>query len=230
MPEGDENICKMSSKYHFVNDYLYKPINEEEDGGTLQYSDRYYPEGYHAGANMELDGNVSPQVQQRKHNAQHKRPSSGTNQQRRRPAEYFEDPAEEAEEEEPNKFSFQQAPASPRRSQQKSQQLSSQQEFLRASQSRTKAGPSPVSDAAAAPEDTADEDRYEDEEEDPEGATGDEAAQDQEAPQARSQSSPSQPDHAAFMSPDEINVDLAQRRPLGYADQQQHDGEPGDHQ
>ncbi|CAG0924394.1 unnamed protein product [Notodromas monacha] len=144
MPEGDENICKMSSKYHFVNDYLYKPINEEEDGGTLQYSDRYYPEGYHAGANMELDGNVSPQVQQRKHNAQHKRPSSGTNQQRRRPAEYFEDPAEEAEEEEPNKFSFQQAPASPRRSQQKSQQLSSQQEFLRASQSRTKAGPSPV--------------------------------------------------------------------------------------
>lgn len=30
MPPSDENICDQSSKYHFVNDYLYKPINMEE--------------------------------------------------------------------------------------------------------------------------------------------------------------------------------------------------------
>lgn len=30
MPPSNENICEQSSKYHFVNDYLYKPINMEE--------------------------------------------------------------------------------------------------------------------------------------------------------------------------------------------------------
>lgn len=30
MPPSDENICEQSAKYHFVNDYLYKPINMEE--------------------------------------------------------------------------------------------------------------------------------------------------------------------------------------------------------
>lgn len=30
MPPSDENICQQSQKYHFVNDYLYKPINMEE--------------------------------------------------------------------------------------------------------------------------------------------------------------------------------------------------------
>lgn len=30
MPPSEENICEQSAKYHFVNDYLYKPINMEE--------------------------------------------------------------------------------------------------------------------------------------------------------------------------------------------------------
>lgn len=30
MPPSDENICQQSQKYHFVNEYLYKPINMEE--------------------------------------------------------------------------------------------------------------------------------------------------------------------------------------------------------
>lgn len=30
MPPSNENICEQSAKYHFVNDYLYKPINMAE--------------------------------------------------------------------------------------------------------------------------------------------------------------------------------------------------------
>ncbi|CAG5002291.1 unnamed protein product, partial [Parnassius apollo] len=47
MPSTQENICQRSSKYHFVNDYLYRPINEEEHmrkpSVILKYSDRFYP-------------------------------------------------------------------------------------------------------------------------------------------------------------------------------------------
>ncbi|CAO1346080.1 unnamed protein product [Diamesa serratosioi] len=48
MPPSNENICEQSSKYTFVNDYLYKPINMEEHQSkpnvTLRYHERYYPE------------------------------------------------------------------------------------------------------------------------------------------------------------------------------------------
>lgn len=51
MPPSSENICENSSQFHFVNDYLYKPINEEEvqrkPNVTLRYSDRYYPDSYY---------------------------------------------------------------------------------------------------------------------------------------------------------------------------------------
>ncbi|XP_041988593.1 probable basic-leucine zipper transcription factor Q [Aricia agestis] len=47
MPPTHDNICTKSSKYHFVNDYLYRPVNEEEvqrkPNVSLRYSDRYYP-------------------------------------------------------------------------------------------------------------------------------------------------------------------------------------------
>lgn len=54
MPPSSDNICQKSSKYHFVNDYLYKPLNAEEaqtrPNVTLRYSDRFYPsEVYHDG-------------------------------------------------------------------------------------------------------------------------------------------------------------------------------------
>lgn len=51
MPPSNDNICTQSSKFHFVNDYLYKPINSEEVGRkpnvTLRYSERYYPENFY---------------------------------------------------------------------------------------------------------------------------------------------------------------------------------------
>lgn len=50
MPPGGDNICEKSHDYHFVNDFLYKPLNLEEyqqkPNITLRYSDRYYPEQY----------------------------------------------------------------------------------------------------------------------------------------------------------------------------------------
>lgn len=51
MPPSSDNICKQSAQYHFVNDYLYRPINAEEHQNkpnvTLRYADRYYPENYY---------------------------------------------------------------------------------------------------------------------------------------------------------------------------------------
>lgn len=53
MPPGQDNICAKSSQFHFVNDFLYKPINLEEHQRkpniSLKYSDRYYPENYYSG-------------------------------------------------------------------------------------------------------------------------------------------------------------------------------------
>uniref|UniRef100_A0A1B0G0E7 Chitin-binding type-2 domain-containing protein n=1 Tax=Glossina morsitans morsitans TaxID=37546 RepID=A0A1B0G0E7_GLOMM len=51
MPPSSDNICQQSSKFHIVNDYLYKPINLQEHQSkpnvTLRYSERYYPENYY---------------------------------------------------------------------------------------------------------------------------------------------------------------------------------------
>ncbi|XP_043265836.1 uncharacterized protein LOC122405277 isoform X2 [Colletes gigas] len=50
-PSGDIN-CKKSSQYHFVNEYLYKPLNlaeaETKPNVTLRYSERYFPADIHA--------------------------------------------------------------------------------------------------------------------------------------------------------------------------------------
>ncbi|XP_050732655.1 histone acetyltransferase KAT6A-like [Eriocheir sinensis] len=45
MPRSAENICARSSKFHFVNDFLYKEL-EGSDGRNKTYADRYYPEGF----------------------------------------------------------------------------------------------------------------------------------------------------------------------------------------
>lgn len=51
MPPSGDNICEKSSQYHFVNEYLYKPLNLEEHQSrpnvSLKYSDRYYPDSYY---------------------------------------------------------------------------------------------------------------------------------------------------------------------------------------
>lgn len=59
MPPSEENICEQSAKYHFVNDYLYKPINMEEHQSkpnvSLRYSDRYFPENFYNDDRQEYD-------------------------------------------------------------------------------------------------------------------------------------------------------------------------------
>lgn len=51
MPPSSDNICQQSSQFHFVNDFLYRPINAEEaqtrPNVTIRYADRYYPENYY---------------------------------------------------------------------------------------------------------------------------------------------------------------------------------------
>lgn len=47
MPPNGDVMCKKSSQYHFVNEYLYKPLNlqeaESKPNVTLRYSERYFP-------------------------------------------------------------------------------------------------------------------------------------------------------------------------------------------
>lgn len=69
MPPGADNICEKSSQYHFINDYLYKPVNLEEHQNkpnvSLRYSDRYYPNQYHAN-NEEVGDYEEEEVQVKK--------------------------------------------------------------------------------------------------------------------------------------------------------------------
>lgn len=59
MPPSGDNICQKSSEYHFVNEYLYKPLNQAEHDTkpnvTIRYSDRYYPEHYNLGNEQESE-------------------------------------------------------------------------------------------------------------------------------------------------------------------------------
>ncbi|RZF44757.1 hypothetical protein LSTR_LSTR000709 [Laodelphax striatellus] len=100
MPPSSDNICKQSSQYHFVNDYLYRPINEEEvqrkPNTSLRYADRYYPENYYEEAEethqpapqvvrrpvQQLQNNYQPQNQnyQLQRPVQQVRQASNTNQ------------------------------------------------------------------------------------------------------------------------------------------------------
>ncbi|XP_018899394.1 uncharacterized protein [Bemisia tabaci] len=67
MPPSHDNICKQSSQYHFVNEYLYRPINVEEaqtkPNVSLRYADRYYPENYYEGEEEEsVEARPQPQT------------------------------------------------------------------------------------------------------------------------------------------------------------------------
>lgn len=64
MPISKENICKKSSQFHFVNDYLYKPLQDEDGNNSTLYADRYYPEGYEPGFDMgEIEAPEKPKLQ-----------------------------------------------------------------------------------------------------------------------------------------------------------------------
>ncbi|EDV55891.1 activating signal cointegrator 1 complex subunit 2 homolog [Drosophila erecta] len=76
MPPSHDNICKQSSKYHIVNDYLYKPINLQEHQSkpnvTLRYSERYFPENYYEHERYDdeeeqLPAAPRPRIQQQQH-------------------------------------------------------------------------------------------------------------------------------------------------------------------
>ncbi|XP_013774900.1 early nodulin-75-like [Limulus polyphemus] len=43
---SSQDICSQSEKYHLVNDYLYKPLEEKGPNNTLRYHQRYYPEKF----------------------------------------------------------------------------------------------------------------------------------------------------------------------------------------
>lgn len=75
MPPSSDNICEQSSKYTFVNDYLYKPINMEEHQQrpniSLRYSERYYPESFYLDERQEYNHeDRESQYQQQQQNRQ----------------------------------------------------------------------------------------------------------------------------------------------------------------
>lgn len=54
MPVAKDNICKKSSQFHFVNEYLYQPMVDEDGNNSTLYADRYYPEGYEPGVPFDM--------------------------------------------------------------------------------------------------------------------------------------------------------------------------------
>lgn len=62
MPRSEDNICERSSKFHFVNDFLYKEVGDHPENRS--YVERYYPQGYEGGvANIpDNENGVPPQA------------------------------------------------------------------------------------------------------------------------------------------------------------------------
>ncbi|KAL7297788.1 hypothetical protein TKK_0008821 [Trichogramma kaykai] len=67
-PNGDIN-CKKSSQYHFVNEYLYKPLNLEEAESkpnvTIRYSERYFPADIYTDERESSESYRAPSQQRR---------------------------------------------------------------------------------------------------------------------------------------------------------------------
>ncbi len=62
MPATADNICKKSSQFHFVNDYLYRTVdNEDGSNSSGIYADRYYPDGYEHGVPFDMSEVVHDQ-------------------------------------------------------------------------------------------------------------------------------------------------------------------------
>ncbi|XP_050461385.1 uncharacterized protein LOC126856687 isoform X2 [Cataglyphis hispanica] len=66
MPPSGDISCKKSSQYHFVNEYLYKPLNlqeaENKPNVTLRYSERYYPADIYTDEREVGDYQITPTV------------------------------------------------------------------------------------------------------------------------------------------------------------------------
>ncbi|CAL4106225.1 unnamed protein product [Meganyctiphanes norvegica] len=61
MPRAEDNICEKSSKFHFVNDFLYKELEYENSNSSKAYADRYYPEDFEEGL-AHLEGKTQNQA------------------------------------------------------------------------------------------------------------------------------------------------------------------------
>ncbi|XP_076356783.1 uncharacterized protein LOC143250031 [Tachypleus tridentatus] len=65
---SSQDICSQSEKYHVVNDYLYKPLEQRGPNNTLLYHQRYYPENFLYGGQAHQkraprQGSAAPQGQ-----------------------------------------------------------------------------------------------------------------------------------------------------------------------
>ncbi|CAD1472084.1 unnamed protein product, partial [Heterotrigona itama] len=64
MPPSGDISCKKSSQYHFVNEYLYKPLNlaeaETKPNVTLRYSERFFPADIHPDEREVGDYQITP--------------------------------------------------------------------------------------------------------------------------------------------------------------------------
>ncbi|XP_015590903.1 uncharacterized protein LOC107265698 [Cephus cinctus] len=64
MPPNGDITCKKSSQYHFVNEYLYKPLNlaeaENKPNVTLRYSERFYPANIYTDERESGDYQITP--------------------------------------------------------------------------------------------------------------------------------------------------------------------------
>ena len=61
MPVTKDNICKKSSQFHFVNEYLYQPMVDEDGNNSTLYADRYYPDGYEPGVPFDMSEVEQPE-------------------------------------------------------------------------------------------------------------------------------------------------------------------------
>ncbi|KAG8193731.1 hypothetical protein JTE90_005029 [Oedothorax gibbosus] len=62
---NDQDICSNSNKFFFVNDYLNKELEQRGPNNTVQYHQRYYPDGYANG-----DPFIPPQDSKKDHQQQ----------------------------------------------------------------------------------------------------------------------------------------------------------------
>ncbi|XP_068621433.1 uncharacterized protein [Battus philenor] len=110
MPATQENICQRSSKYHFVNDYLYRPINQEEvdrkPNVSLKYSDRFYPAEVYRDDRYEQEEEEEEEQTQRTVAPQQQRPAPRPQQQVFRSAEEVNIPLTQRRPQRPYEFDF----------------------------------------------------------------------------------------------------------------------------
>lgn len=87
MPADKDNICKKSAQFHFVNDYLYKPLQDEDGNNSTLYADRYYPDGYEPGVPFDMSDVTAPDRPNLQ--AFNRRPPQQANRQRIQPQNSF---------------------------------------------------------------------------------------------------------------------------------------------